>query len=228
MKRGVIRCLRSRATRICEAEDLEAEEEHLRTTFQTNGYPRGFVVGAVRPSRIQERIQQAEETAMEDPTSRRKTLCMLPYVKGTSDKLGDICRRAGLHPVFQQKTTLRSILTRVKGPQKHVDKGVVYQIPCAQCNEVYIGETGRPLKTRISEHKRAVTMGDARNANADHWMRTDHSMDWKGATVVDRASKWREWRVKESVHIRTRRTYNLDSGFPLSPVWNSLITHPEE
>ena len=126
MKRGVIRCLRSRATRICEAEDLEAEEEHLRTTFQKNGYPKGFVVGATRPSRVQEEIQQAEETAMEDPTSKRKTLCVLPYVKGTSDKLGDICRRAGVHPVFQQKTTLRSMLTRVKGPQKHVDKGVVY------------------------------------------------------------------------------------------------------
>ena len=120
---------------------------------------------------------------MEDPTSRRKTLCVLLYVKGTSDKLGDICRRAGVHLVFQQKTTLRSMLTRVKGPQKHVDKGVVYQIPRAQCNEVYIRETGRPLKTKISEHKRPVTMGDSRNANAVHWMRTGHSMDWKAATV---------------------------------------------
>ena len=61
-------------------------------------------------------------------------------------------------------------------------------------------------------------MGDARNANAVHWMRTGHSMDWKGVTVVDRASKWREWRVKESVHTRTRRTYNLDLGFLESSV----------
>ena len=228
VKRGVIRCLRSRATRICEAEDLEAEEEHLRTTFQKNGYPRGFVASAMRPRRVQEETQQAEETATEEPTSRRKILCVLPYVKGTSDKLGDICRKAGVHPVFQQKATLRSMLTRVKGPQKHVDKGVVYQIPCAQCDEVYIGETGRPLKTRISEHKRAVTMGDARNANAVHWMKTSHSMDWEAATVVDRASRWRERRIKESVRIRTRQTYNLDSGFPLSPVWNSLIRHLEE
>ena len=72
VERGVIRCLRSRAMRICEAEDLEAEEEHLKTTFQKNGYPRGFVVGAMKPSRVQKEIQQAEETAMEDPTSRRR------------------------------------------------------------------------------------------------------------------------------------------------------------
>ena len=86
--------------------------------------------------------------------------------------------------MLQQKTTLRGLLTRVKGPQKHKDKGVVYQIPCAQCNEVYIGKTGRPLKTRISEHKRAVVTDDVRNANATHWMRTNHNMDW-GATHVE-------------------------------------------
>jgi len=73
---------------------------------------------------------------------RRKTLCILPYVKRTSDKIADICRKAEVQPVFQQKTTLRGLLTRVKGPQKHMDKGVVYQIPCAQCDEVYISETG--------------------------------------------------------------------------------------
>ena len=56
-------------------------------------------------------------------------------------------------------------------------------IPCAQYDEVYIGETGRSLKTRISEHKRAVATGDVwtmyvRNANATHWMKTNHNMDW--------------------------------------------------
>ena len=102
----------------------------------------------------------------------------------------------------------------MKGPQKHVDKGVVYQIPCAQCDEVYVGETGRPLKTRITEHKRAVSTGDVWNANAVHCMKTNHSMDWNAAGVVDRASRWRERRIKESVHIRKRKTFNMDSGFP--------------
>ncbi len=50
-------------------------------------------------------------------------------VKGTSDKIVDSCRKAGVQPVYQQKSTLMGLLTRVKGPQKHMDKGVVYQIP---------------------------------------------------------------------------------------------------
>ena len=57
VKRGVIQCLRSRATRVCEAEDLEAEEEHLRLTFRKNGYPRGFITGAMKPREEQEETQ---------------------------------------------------------------------------------------------------------------------------------------------------------------------------
>ena len=75
VKCGVIQCLRYRAIRICEAEDLEAEEEHLRTTFRKNGYPRGFVTGAMKLRREQQETQQGGEPW-------RKTLCVLPYVRG--------------------------------------------------------------------------------------------------------------------------------------------------
>ena len=130
----------------------------------------------------------------------RKTLCVLLHLRGTSDKLGNICKKLGVHPVFQQRRNLRSLLTRVKGSQKHVDKGVVYQIPCAQCDKVYIGETGRPLKTRITKHKRALSTGYVKNVNAVHCMKINHSMDWNAATVVDRAGRWREKNQGECIH----------------------------
>ena len=53
-------------------------------------------------------------------------------------------------------------------------------------------------------------------------------MDWDAATIVDRDSRWREKRIKKSVHIRKRRTYNMDLGFPLSTVRNSLIRPVED
>ena len=129
--------------------------------------------------------------------------------------------------MFQQRRTLRSLLPRVKGSQKHVDKGVVYQIPCAQCDKVCIGETGRPLKTRITKHKRALSTGDVKNVNAVHCMKIKHSMDWNAATVTATGLVDGERKIKESVYIRKRKTYNMDLGFLLSPVWNSLI-RPEE
>ena len=104
-----------------------------------------------KPTTQEEKGLDKEERDAGQP--RRNTPCFLPYVNGTSEKVGKICQKFELHPVFQQHNTLRSILMRVKDPQKNKDKGIVYKIPCGDCSEVYIGETGRPLKTRITEHK---------------------------------------------------------------------------
>ena len=46
--------------------------------------------------------------------------------------------------------------------------------------------------------------------------------------MVDRSNRWKERKIRESVYIRARRTYNMDSGSSLSPVWNSLIRHLED
>ena len=42
-------------------------------------------------------------------------------------------------------------------------QGVVYKIKCSNCQASYIGETGRNLNTRLTEHKRATRNGDANN-----------------------------------------------------------------
>ena len=101
-----------------------------------------------------------------------------------------------------------------------MDKGVVYQIPCAQCNKVYIGETGRPLKTKISEHNRAVATGDVWNANATHWMKTNHDMDWD---IVDGQTSRRRGRSRR-VCTSGPGECTTYSGSTPSPVWNSLIS----
>ena len=41
--------------------------------------------------------------------------------------------------------------------------GVVYKIPCNQCEKIYIGETGRQLGTRITEHRKEAEKISDRN-----------------------------------------------------------------
>ena len=38
--------------------------------------------------------------------------------------------------------------------------GVVYQLPCSECEFSYIDETKRPLETRLREHKAAIKGGE--------------------------------------------------------------------
>ena len=81
--------------------------------------------------------------------------------------------------VFKKSDTLRNCLTRVKGTHKNSTKGVIYQIPYVDCDQVYIGETGRRFLIRLKEHQREVMQGDWKKANTVHYMETGHQLDWK-------------------------------------------------
>ena len=63
-------------------------------------------------------------------------------------------------------------------------QGAVYKIKCSDCQASYIGETGRNLKTRLTEHKRETRNGDVNNHIAEHHRLTNHTIDWDSAQCV--------------------------------------------
>ena len=76
-------------------------------------------------------------------------------------------------------TTLRELLTNVKDKDKLEDRqAAVYKIKCCDCQASYVGETGRNLSTRLTEHKRATRNGDVNNHIAEHHLQTKHQIDW--------------------------------------------------
>ena len=51
--------------------------------------------------------------------------------------------------------TIGNILPKIKDSVDDIYKrGAIYKIPCKDCSNVYVGETGRCFNTRLSEHKR--------------------------------------------------------------------------
>lgn len=61
-------------------------------------------------------------------------------------------------------TTFRQPLTNVKDKDDPKDRqGAVDKINAATCQATYIGETGRNLNVRLTEHKRATRNGDINN-----------------------------------------------------------------
>ena len=95
---------------------------------------------------------------------KQRTTRYLPYVKGVSEKIKKTCKAMNattkVKAVFKPYRMMRQILMKVKNPVPAEKKGVVYIIPCQDCTKVYVGETGRTLKKRMSEHKQAVKRFD--------------------------------------------------------------------
>ena len=60
-----------------------------------------------------------------------------------SENIQNVCRKMGIRTVFKSRGTLRQLLMNVKTPIPEMNrKEIVYQIPCQDCDSVYIGETG--------------------------------------------------------------------------------------
>ena len=82
-------------------------------------------------------------------------------------------------------TTLRQLLANVKDKDEPNDsQGAVYKIKCCDCQATYIGETGRNLNKRLTEHKRATRNADLNNNIAEHHLQTNHKIDWDCAECV--------------------------------------------
>ena len=118
---------------------------------------------------------------------------------------------------------------------------MVCQVPCHNCNQVYIGETGRQLGTRIDEHKKEVeelssaaftrtkrkTLVREQNKSAitGHSVSNNHVIDWTGVRVIDRESDMTKHRLREAIWIKRKQTtMNRDEGAIYLPrVWDNVV-----
>ena len=93
-----------------------------------------------------------------------KSVCMsekisnyvgLPYIKGLSDEMARILRKFNINVYTYPYKIIGNILPKIKDSVDDIYKrGAIYKIPCKDCSNVYVGETGRCFNTRLSEHKR--------------------------------------------------------------------------
>jgi len=109
------------------------------------------------------------------------TAATIPYIKGTSETITQILQPYNIRVAHKPITTLHQLLMNVKDKDEPNNKrGAVYKIKCCDCQATYIGETGRSLNIRLTEHKRATRNGGINNHIADH-LKTNHRFDWDSA-----------------------------------------------
>ena len=144
---GVLRSMRDQAHRICDPSIKPQELHHLENVFEANGFPPNLVKKTLQVPPKSAPPPPTEDPQTEEPQKTLRT----PYVRGLSEKLERISASLGIRSVFTPARVLNRTLMKVKSrlPDEK-KKGVVYQIPCNNCDYVYTGESQRTLKVRVT------------------------------------------------------------------------------
>ena len=176
-KATTIRTLTRRAQLVCDSPDsLTDENKYLDNVFNKNNYNRDF---------IRHNTYRNSEPNATNTNATPVTTATIPYIKGTSETIARILQPYNIRVAHKPIITLRQLLTNVKDKDEPSDRrGAVYKIKCCDCQATYIGETGRNLNVRLTEHKRATRNGDINNHIAEHHLKTNHRIDWDSAECV--------------------------------------------
>ena len=147
---------------------------------------------------------------------------VIPYTKGTAESIKHICGKYGIQAHFKGNTTLKQILMKPKDPDPKDNKsGLIYSYRCPQldCDDDYIGETGRTLGERRKEHLKQPSPIHG------HSQTTGHPIDDQNFNIIGREDWGQARNIKESIYIRVNNpTLNQNIGkYNLNHIWDRVL-----
>ena len=210
-KAKTIRTLTSRAQLVYDTPDsLRDENRYFERVFHKNNL-------------IKRNIYRPTEADATNKNPTPLTTVTIPYIKGTSETISRILQPYNIRVAHKPTTTLRQLLTNVKDRDEPNNRqGAVCKIKCSDYQASYIGETGRNLNTRLTEHKRATRNGDANNHIAVHHQLTKHNIDWDSAQCLTYSTNYFQRLTLESWYTNLEQT-PLDRCQQLPPPYKRLI-----
>ena len=217
IKIGLAQSLFLRAFRVCDKEFLDNEIKHLGNTFEKLAYPKWLLDKAFFKAKksYYRSLCGKSKNKNNNLSEEKKSLLVVPFTPVLKDLKGTL-RNFDTDIVFSYKNKIGTSLSRNK-PKSTISSGV-YSIPCSDCPEIYIGETGRDLhKVRVKEHETDVKNNKIDSGVAQHSNKNSHTFNFDKAEIIYYCHKTRKRRVVESAVIKDYSdrglSCNLNSGF---------------
>lgn len=212
---SVVNTLISRSQRLADQEHRDTEIATIRNTLIANGYT---------PNTINRTMRNNDKTKREKKNENTTSKAFLPYVKGTTDKIGRILGKHDIKTIFTTNKKISGVLNNPKDKIHLEDQGV-YEVPCKNCTKTYIGQTNRRISVRTEEHKLAVRNKTATSSLAQHVIETGHAIDFENTRTVMRSTHLRTRTVREAIEIdrRPNSMNKRDDAQRLPMIWRPLL-----
>jgi hypothetical protein len=233
-KLSVIHTLKYRAHAYCSNDVLlQAELQHLASTFLLNGFPENMVNEILFDSAMNE----APKLDYSDVEASERFGCLvIPYVPEIHRPLTTLCKNLGIHLLYSRKRNLGSLIAPKRPPSSTLEtRNCVYKIHCKDCEMFYIGETKRKLVTRCKEHQyacnNAFQAGCIKHSERNdtglpaHALSKNHTFDFDNPVVLHIEQNSSKRKFLEAIEILgAKQSVNLCKGRILDPNWAHILS----
>ena len=190
-----------RARAVCSNPQLlQNEEEHLQKVLTENMYP-AWALNRVKLKITaptgQNRNLKGTNICANVTSNNQRPYMVVPYAKGLSESLKNVCRKHGVQVHFKGGNTIKSFLVDPIDKDPITKKSdVIYRYKCdrVECDEEYIEESSRTLGERFKEHLKAPS------PIYDHFNITGHSITIDNFSIVGMEDQNLIRSIKENIH----------------------------
>ena len=122
----------------------------------------------------------------------------IPYIESVSEKFSSFSCKFDCSVAFTIPFKLNKFITTGKDHTERLScNDVVCKINCKDCESLYVGQTKRQLKTRVSEHKADIRKASSPSIISLHRIGKNHEFDWENVEILDKEPFY-----KKKIYIR--------------------------
>lgn len=194
----------------------------LKQFFSNNGYP-PWLINRILFNRAAEAPRAPN--VVTDEVSK---YIRFPYIPEVSHSIAALFKqfpiKLGYYNLFKN-----ALFTKCKDKTPTEFKsGIVYSIPCAQCESIYIGQTKQYLVTRMKQHANDVkklTTQSNKTALVEHCKVNNHNFNFDNVSILANAPLYQKRLFLEMFYIKlNNNAINFRSDMDsLSSIYSLLI-----
>lgn len=194
----------------------------VHNILRNNSYPEWFIKKYIS-ARMQSMSGPTQPTLS---TNTNNIRVPLPSHHTINPRLRHLLGKHRLQPVFYNHFKSTHLFNKHKESTSTMNSSsVVYKIPCADCSQVYIGETKQYLHKRLYQHKYDIKKDPSLHTSlTKHRTEHNHNIDFDNTTIVGFQNNLHKRLTLEMITIQNNHSMNTKSDTnKLSSVYKHLL-----